>query len=207
MIRHCLGDDTRRIILLFPVDKHGDWDDPITEYCIGNSNEVLERFQFFRRQRPDMKSIGDFVIALKTLANSCNFCQYMKDSLIQDMIVTSVRNESNTKALDLRTCINICKSEGATRNQLQHLMEYTTTNELNALPQSIRITCNFCGLIYEKHKENCLAWFPLRKTESFCLKVSFQFPEVDHANRRSTCHYQRFPAPWLEKRPIRQHPG
>lgn len=67
------------------------------EYCIGNSSEVLERFQFFRRQRINSEPIDDFVIALKKPANPTDFCQCMKESLIRNRLVTGIRNEPTTK--------------------------------------------------------------------------------------------------------------
>lgn len=72
------------------LDKDEDRGDSMTlpqqmeEYCAGNSSRAFGRFQFFRKQRLDNETIDNFVIALKTLASSCNFRQCVKDSLIRD---------------------------------------------------------------------------------------------------------------------------
>lgn len=92
------------------------------EYCSGNSNEIFERFLFFRREGVDSKAVDDFVIGLKTVFNSSNSCQCMKDNLIRNQLLASVRNESTTKKLlfmrqlDLKTNIYICNSEEAIMN-------------------------------------------------------------------------------------------
>lgn len=181
------------------------------EYGVGNSVEVFERFQFFRRQRRDNETIDDFVIALKTLANSCNFCQCLKDSLMQDKLVNGIRNESTIRnllfmrQLDVRTCINICKSEEATMSQLQHHtkraehIKTTPSNHVQFPRFTTPETQNELSSLGKK-----LFW--LRKADPFCPKVSFRFPEVNHLKRLPS-HYQRFPEPWFGKRPIHQHPG
>jgi len=61
------------------------------EYCIGQTNETFERYLFNSRSQKEDESIDHYVLALRTLLKSCNFCQCLHDSLIRDRIVFGVK--------------------------------------------------------------------------------------------------------------------
>ena len=57
------------------------------EYCIGQTNETFEWYLFNSRSQKEDESIDHYVLALGTLAKSCNFFQCLHDSLIRNRIV------------------------------------------------------------------------------------------------------------------------
>jgi len=61
------------------------------EYCIRQTNETFKRYLFNSRSQKEDESIDHYVLALRTLAKSCNFCQCLHDSLICDRIVFGVK--------------------------------------------------------------------------------------------------------------------
>ena len=61
------------------------------EYCIRQTNETFKRYLFNSRSQKEDESIDHYVLALRTLAKSCNFCQCLHDSLIRDRIVFGVK--------------------------------------------------------------------------------------------------------------------
>ena len=62
------------------------------ELCIGETNETYERFIFNRRDQDDNESIDQYVTVLRKLAQTCNFCNCLHDSLIRDRLV-DLRNQ------------------------------------------------------------------------------------------------------------------
>ena len=69
------------------------------EFCIGETNETYERFIFNRRNQEQNESVDQYVTALRKLAQTCNFCSCLHDSLIRDRLVLGIRDESIRKKL------------------------------------------------------------------------------------------------------------
>ena len=72
---------------------------------------------FNSRDQKEGESIDAYVGALRTLAQKCNFCTCLHDSLIRDRIVLGVRESETRKRLlrqtklTLHKCIEIVKSD------------------------------------------------------------------------------------------------
>ena len=87
------------------------------KYAIGETNETYERYMFNSRDQKEGESIDAYVGALRTLAQRCNFCTCLHDSLIRDRIVLGVRESETRKRLlrqtklTLHKCIEIVKSD------------------------------------------------------------------------------------------------
>ena len=53
------------------------------------TNETYERYVFNSRSQGTAEPIEDYVTALRTLSKTCNFCDYMRDSLVRDCIFST----------------------------------------------------------------------------------------------------------------------
>ena len=148
--------ETDRRILSKVVEK-------FEEFCIGETNETYERFIFNRRDQEENESIDQYVTVLRKLAQTCNFCSCLHDSLIRDRLVLGIRDESirkkllQEKKLSLSRAIDVGRSGETTNIRLKELKNKTpiseTGDEVNAVRKSDRQrrdkemirSCRFCG--------------------------------------------------------------
>ena len=93
------------------------------EYLRRQCSVVLDRRDFFRRQQEEGESFDDYLIALKTLAQFCDFCPQCSDERFRDRIVTGVRDHEALQSLlaepdlTMDKAIRICRaSESALTN-------------------------------------------------------------------------------------------
>ena len=63
----------------------------LQRYCVGETNEIYERYQFNKRDKEPKESLDAYITALRTLAKTCNF-GVLENSLIRDRIVIGVRD-------------------------------------------------------------------------------------------------------------------
>jgi len=72
---------------------------------------------FNSRDQKEGEAIDAYVGQLRTLAQSCNFCTCLNDTLIRDRIVLGIRDGGTRKRLlrqgklTLQKCIEIAKSD------------------------------------------------------------------------------------------------
>lgn len=183
---HCLGTDALRIYngLSFATEedkkKLSKIMEKLDEYAIGEVNETYERYVFNSRDQEADESIDAYVAALRKLAQTCNLCTCLHDSIIRDRIVLGVRSKQLRKRLlqerklTLSKCIDICRSTEATSSQLQAISG-TETEDVNKIrhrdsrdksrktdktrgTKGNRKTCLFCGGEHAFKKEKCPAW-------------------------------------------------
>ena len=62
----------------------------MVNYCIGECNEIYERYVFNRRDQESNESVDAYVTALRKLAKTCNYGT-LADSLIRDRIVVGIK--------------------------------------------------------------------------------------------------------------------
>ena len=55
-------------------------------HILGDTNETFERYKFNTRAHKPDESIDGYLVSLKTLAKTCNFCECLKTSLLRDRI-------------------------------------------------------------------------------------------------------------------------
>ena len=93
MFKHTIGDDALKVIKTFSYTEGEDSNNwrvvmaKMEKHCIGEVNEIYERYCFNKRDKLPTKLADCFVAELKTLAKTCNFCDCLRDSLIRDRIV------------------------------------------------------------------------------------------------------------------------
>ena len=142
-------------------------------YFIGETNEIYEAYLFNQRVQEVGESFDSFLTALRTLAKTCNFGS-MQDRMIRDRFVVGIKENSTRKKLLIETkltlnkCIDICRANENTANQLKDM---TQTEEVSAIntgkppnerpvqtkpPQKIK--CKFCHRFHLRKKELCPAW-------------------------------------------------
>ena len=111
------------------------------EFCICETNETYERFIFNRRNQEENESVDQYVTALRKLAQTCNFCSCLHDSLIRDRLVLGIRDESirkkflQEKKLNISRAIDIGRSGETTNIRLQEIKKPSATgsDEINAI--------------------------------------------------------------------------
>ena len=69
------------------------------EYFTGEINKTYERLKFNQQNQEDGEAFDAYLTALRNLAETCNFCLAMGDSLLQDRIVLGIKNEEARKRL------------------------------------------------------------------------------------------------------------
>ena len=94
-------------------------------YAVGETNETSEHYIFNSCEWKEGAPIDSYVAELRTLAQSCNFCTCLQDSLIRDCIVLGIQDGETRKwlllqhKLTLTKCINIVKSDKVSKTQIQ----------------------------------------------------------------------------------------
>ncbi|XP_046573846.1 uncharacterized protein K02A2.6-like [Haliotis rubra] len=85
----CIGSETLDILDGLQFDSENDRRkvekilDKLEAYCIGETNETWERFNFNKRNQEHFESVDTYVATLRTLAKTCNYGT-LEDSLIRD---------------------------------------------------------------------------------------------------------------------------
>ena len=138
---HCLGpealklfngmqfaNETERKTLVKIIEK-------FDEFAIGEVNETYERYVFNGRNPGQDESIHAYIATLRSLPKTCGFCKCLADSLLRDRIVLGVKNNNLRKRLlqerklDLKKCIDICRSTEAAPSQLKSISEEERARE------------------------------------------------------------------------------
>lgn len=191
---HCIGSEAVKIYNGLPFDTPEDKGtlsaiiNKFAQFTIGEMNETYERYLFNSRNQKNEESIDAYVTSLRTLSQTCNFCDCMRDSLIRDRIVFGVNNTATRKKLlqqrklTLNGCIDICRSMETTSSQLKAIAESNSNIEevhflnykskakphqsnrksqkydKNVNAQKSKATCKFCDGLHPFQKEKCPAW-------------------------------------------------
>ena len=96
------------------------------QYCNPRKNVTWERHKFNTRNQQPGETIDQYVLDLKTQAQTCEFAE-LKDGLIRDRIVCGIIcNKTRTRLLKegeltLQKALNICRANEATSTQLKTL--------------------------------------------------------------------------------------
>ena len=180
----CIGADALEIVdgLNFAnEDERKDIDvvlEKLEVFCVGETNEIYERYQFNKRDQESGESIDSYVAAPRTLAKTCNYGSLL-DSLIRDRIVVGIKDNDTRKRLlqeaklTLNKCIDICRSSEATAAQLQAMgnqedlklvaeskqkAKFAADGKVPPKGGKALISCKFCGKKHVRSREECPAW-------------------------------------------------
>lgn len=73
-------------------------------------NEIAQSYKFFTRNQQPEESVKDFVVAIRRLADSCNFGSVL-DRMLRDRIVCGVRNPDVRRTLLARSSLTLKEAE------------------------------------------------------------------------------------------------
>ena len=126
VFRSCLDDETLKIMRQLTVAE-GDEKDPdkyiekLEEHANGLLNVTIERRNLNLRIQQEGETFDDFLISLKELLKTCNYCENCADFVIIDRIVIGLRDGDTIEKLlgkdklTLKDCITLCRAEEAAK--------------------------------------------------------------------------------------------
>ena len=182
----CIGQDALDIYdgLAFDEEAHKKDIDivlqKLEEFCVGNKNEIYERYLFNKRDQAAGESIDTYVASLRSLSKTCNYGA-LTDNLIRDRMVVGIFDKGIRKKLlqesklTLQSCIDICRANECTKQQLQTMDQpdevYAVDERKPRRDRKLKskndtkndktpklINCKFCAKKHEEKKEKCPAW-------------------------------------------------
>ena len=137
----CIGADAYNIFESMEFADENDRSDPdklldaFEQHCVGETNEVYERYVFNTRKQEPGETVDAFVTHLRYLIKTCSYGT-AEDSMIRDRIVLGIRDDTTrrkllgTRKLDLSKAIDLCRAQEATTRQFKAI---TTPDEVHAL--------------------------------------------------------------------------
>ena len=162
MFKHAIGDDALKVIKTFNYaegENSSDWRvvmGKMEKHCIGEVNEIYERYCFNMRDKLPTESVDSFVAELRNLAKTCNFCDCLRDSL---------------RDLTLNRCIDVCRSEEVAELQMKSLSgpvdninQVKSSSKKPRAPTPVdgrsakKISYKFCGYDHQPDRKMCPAW-------------------------------------------------
>ena len=126
----CIGADAYDIYTTLQFASDDDKNDPakvidaFEKFCIGEVNEVYERYIFHRRQQEPGETFDTFLGDLRRLVKSCGYGT-VEESTVRDRIVLGIKDDATrkkllqTRGLDLNKAIDICRASEAATKQLK----------------------------------------------------------------------------------------
>ena len=138
----CVGTAAFSVFRTFKFDDEQDKSkvDKIKEafekFCIGEANEIYERFLFNQRVQQPGENFDDIFADLRKLAATCAFST-LEDSLIRDKIVIGIRDDATrrrilqTKKLSLSDAVEACKASEITSRRLRVMAGGEEVDALN----------------------------------------------------------------------------
>ena len=135
------------------------------------TNVIYKRYKFNNRSPEVDESIDAYTIALRTLAETCEFGS-LKDDLIRDPLVCGMKDNGPRKKLlresklTLQKCLDSCREAEAPELPVQEMSSQSKeSSEVNALKSSrpksnpsMVDDCKFCGKSHERNREKCPAF-------------------------------------------------
>lgn len=188
---HCIGPEALKIFNGMPFDNAHEREklesiiQKFDEFTIGETNEMYERYVFNSRNQSPEETFDAYMAALRTLSQTCNFCDCIRESLIHDRIVLEIQNPQTRKRLlqerklTLNRCIDICRSSETSASQMKIISGTKTSEDVNRVKEKpekshhqsgkrkpdkndkydrSRKSCLFCGGIHPFEKGKCPAW-------------------------------------------------
>jgi hypothetical protein len=195
--------------------------DAFEKHCVGETNVTYERYVFNRREQDAGEPFDSFVADIRRLIRTCEYGA-IENSIIRDRIVMGIRDDATrrkllqTRQLDLKKAIDICKSSEATTKQLRAIAHpedihavntgrdrhsrressppsRSSRSSPNGPPNRRRAStpgrgiCQYCNRRHEPNKTACAAY---GKTCRICLKKN-HFASVCRAKDKTVCELQQ----------------
>ena len=222
----CVGTEAYEIFQTFQFDDEAHRQDirkvidAFDNYCIGEINITYERYIFNRRNQDTSESFDTFLGDIRRLIRTCEYGD-LGNSILRDRIVMGIRDDATrrkllqTRKLDLKQAIDICKANETATNQLRTISQpedvqvVHSRNELQrrrASPLSSRgprnvspkrkpgrprdstpgRSCSYCGSRHAATKTACPAYGKFCKV---CSKRN-HFASVCRAAETTVCELE-----------------
>ena len=176
----------------------------IQQHVDGLINESVERRAFRRRVQQPGEHFDDFLVSLRELAKTCNFCsaecnqKNIRDQIIEGLVDADIIEQLlREKGLTLDKAVSICRAQEAAKKQCA---EITNTPREPAevyairrpnLPTKSAKSCPGCGSgLHEGGRQQCPAYYITCHT---CKKVG-HFARVCRG-RKSSLSTPSVPSP------------
>ena len=168
----------------------------ISQYVEGQRNESVERRHFRQRRQQPGEPFDDFLVSLRELAKTCNFCtdectqKSIRDQIVEGLLDgDAIEDLLKERELTLDTTILKCRAQEAAKQQRE---EITSTPVGNSLVQAVQktslgtshrlsSTCPGCGAGHHQGgRQNCAAYHATCRN---CNKTG-HFARVCRSRRR-----------------------
>lgn len=143
----CIGSDAYELYATMDFADEQDRENPVKlleafeNHCVGEVNEVYERYVLHSRQQEPGETFDVFLGDLRRLIKTCEYGT-AEESTIRDRIVLGIRDDATrkkllqTRKLTLIQAIDICRSSEATMRQLKTMTK--ESEDLHALTHQQR---------------------------------------------------------------------
>jgi len=141
----------------------------LENHCVGTQNELYNDYKFGSAMQLEGEDFDTFLARLRELEKRCNFPAAVRDRLMRNRVVLGIQcNKTRQKLLasqeqDLRTVIQICRSEGRAKDTLRKIQKDAELDEVNQMQKvDNKKPCKYCG---SKH--------PPRQCKAYGKKCSY----------------------------------
>jgi hypothetical protein len=126
----CVGTEAYELFQTLEFDSDDDKKDvakiitAFENHCVGETNVTYERYVFNRRDQDAAEPFDLFLSEIRRLIRTCEYGE-LESSILRDRIVMGIRDDATrrkllqTRKLDLKQAVDICKSSEAATKQLR----------------------------------------------------------------------------------------
>ena len=182
----CIGSDALDVLEGFTYgtgEDETDLDDSLAKmetFCVGEVNELYERYTFNRRDQAPGERFDTYLVALRKLVRTCNYGA-LAESLLRDRIVMGIQDQAARKRmlqdsrLTLKDAIGVCRAYESTDIKMKAMVpgpgpgpRLGAELEVSYVKQRHKTQskeqkgcktvndCAYCG--YSHQKQKCPAW-------------------------------------------------
>ncbi|UYV67807.1 K02A2.6-like [Cordylochernes scorpioides] len=150
MLVYCMGDNADDILLSCKIasDQLENYNKVIEcfeSHFIPRRNIIYERARFNQRCQQEGEKVNEFITALHSLAEHCNFGM-LHDELIRDRIVVGVRDRALSERMQLDTDLTLVKATlmakqlESVKEQQSSLYQQDSVDQIKKMPNHIKET-------------------------------------------------------------------
>ncbi|UYV62145.1 K02A2.6-like [Cordylochernes scorpioides] len=150
MLVYCMGDNADDILLSCKIasdqlENYGKVIECFESHFIPRRNIIYERARFNQRCQQEGEKVNEFITALHSLAEHCNFGM-LHDELIRDRIVVGVRDRALSERMQLDTDLTLVKATlmakqlESVKEQQSSLYQQDSVDQIKKMPNHIKET-------------------------------------------------------------------
>lgn len=180
----------------------------ISQYVEGQMNESVERRHFRQRRQQPGESFDDFLVSLRELAKTCNFCtdectqKSIRDQIVEGLLDgDAIEDLLKERELTLDAAILKCRAQEAAKQQREEIISTPVGNSLVQAIQKTSLgtshkplgTCPGCGAgRHQGGRQNCPAYHATCRN---CNKTGHFARVCRSRQRQQGAHTQGVTAP------------